>query len=117
MVSGRDGQFNWDYSNILDILNIHYIGKKNAGGREFGNDITLDFDEDDRVIGVEVMHAAEHLAHLNITRKQLNNLCSAAMIIEKDGQKAIISIRLHLPGNEKKNIHILTFRQPVEAMV
>jgi len=99
MVVAENDKYYWDYSESSDILNIHQKDKKIAGSAELG-DFTVDFDNNGKVVGIEVMYASEFFGNLNISKQQLSNLKSAELIIpRKNPSVTIIYIKMLLPQN------------------
>ena len=93
MAEGHDEYFYWDYSERSDILNIHRLGKKTAGSEELG-DFTIDFDENNNIVGVEVVNASEFFNELNITKNQLQELTTAEIIVRQKGSYSMILLKL-----------------------
>lgn len=98
--------FDWDYSINSDILNIHKKNKKTKGSAELG-DFTVDFDENDNVIGIEIMHAVEFFKELDVTKEQLKNIKKAIVLVNKRNPSyTLIYIRLELQNKIVRTIPI-----------
>lgn len=98
--------FDWDYSTDSDILNIHKIDKKTKGSAELG-DFTVDFDEKDNVVGVEIMHASEFFKELGIIKSQLGTIKNAKILVDKRNPNyTLIFMGLVLVGEVERMIPI-----------
>ena len=93
--------FNFDYSRYSDILHIHKNGKKTEGSVEIG-DFTLDFGKNDEVVGVEIENASEFFNNLDISKKSLNEIKEAKMIISSRNNCKLIFLGLKFPNIERK---------------
>ena len=104
MVIGQNEEFTWDYSEYSDILNIHKARMKTKGGAEIG-DFTIDFDAEGRVIGVEIMHAAEFFEEIGISKEQLRELKRADFMVDKrNAEAALLFVRLYFNGNIRHSV-------------
>ncbi len=91
--------FEWDYSEYSDILNIHKKNVHIAEGSEFG-DIDLDFDKQGNVIGIQILWASEFLAPTGITKKQLEELNNAEILLTHPNKETTVAwIKLGIPNN------------------
>lgn len=77
----KKGFYYWDYGISSDILNIHKINKKTKGSAELG-DFSIDFDKNDNVVGVEILHASEFLKESGINKEQLKNIKGAKILVD-----------------------------------
>ena len=94
-------KFNFDYSEYSDILHIHKNGQNTRGSIELG-DFTLDFGNNDDIIGVEIEHASEFFSSLDIGKDDLCKIEHAELIIDKrNPQYHIIFMKLELPMGVK----------------
>lgn len=105
MVSGQTNDFQWDYSEQSDILNIHKTGKKVAGGTELG-DFTVDFDNEGNVVGLEIMNVSDFLKEVGIESTQLRQLGGAELQVTSKVNLHYLWIKLILPGQVEKVIPI-----------
>jgi len=105
MVMMMTEDFMWDYSGVVDILNIYQPGRMSRQSMEYG-DVTIDVDDQREVIALEVMHASEHLG---LTGEQLRTLRSAEIVVEEGA----VSIRLRLPDGKAKTIKMAAFPRVV----
>ena len=78
----RTKDWTWDYDEEYDILNVHKANAKVRGGEEVGDDITLDLDNDDIIVGFEIMHAHEFLSKDGLSAKDLEHIDDARFEVE-----------------------------------
>jgi len=103
----ENNEYQWDYSEASDILNIHKKSVKVAGGAELG-DFTVDFGSKGQVAGLEIMHASEFFENVEISKEQLIKLKAVELIIPKkrNPQVAYFYIKLFFPQNVEQVIPI-----------
>ncbi len=94
-------RYNFDYSEYSDILHIHKYGEATKVSAELG-DFTLDFGDNDKIIGVEIDHTSEFFANLDIDKESLSKIKGAEFIIDNRNPKCqIIFLKLNLPAGIK----------------
>ena len=97
------GAFNWDYSEYSDILHVHKKNCRTKGSVEVG-DFTLEFDDHDEVIGIEIEHASEFFSNIDMDKASLSNIQDAQIIMDKKNpQCQLIFLRLKV-AHVVKNI-------------
>ena len=95
-------KFKWDYSRYSDILHIHKKDELTKGSVELG-DFTLDFGNNDEVVGVEIEHASEFFNNVDISKESLNDIQEVQLIVDKRNlQCQLVFLRLKFPNIEKK---------------
>lgn len=95
-------KFNFDYSEYSDILHIHKSGNITKGSVEIG-DFSLDFDNKENIIGIEIEHASEFFDNLDIDKESLNTIKSAEIIVDSRNPSCrLIFLRLEFPSTIKK---------------
>jgi len=95
-------RFNFDYSEYSDILHIHKDGDLTKGSVEVG-DFTLDFGNNDSVIGIEIEHASEFFDNVDIDKSSLNKIENAEIIIDsRNSRYNLIFLKLKFPESVKK---------------
>ena len=88
--------FTWDYSDYADILHIHKSNKQVKGSIELG-DFTLDFSNNDEIVGIEIEHASEFFSPLDIDKLMLSNIKNAGFFIDKRNPSyQLIYLRLEI---------------------
>lgn len=92
----------YNYSEYSDILNIHKKNVITKGSAELG-DFTVDFGNDNNIVGIEIEHASEFFNNLDISKEFLKNLEYAKMVIDKRNNSCqIVFIVLKAQNNIKK---------------
>lgn len=95
-------KFQWDYSVYSDILHIHKKGFHTRGSVELG-DFTLDFGDNDEVVGLEIEHASEFFGNLDIDKGILDKIQNAQFIVDmRNPRFQVIFLSLEFPGFVKK---------------
>ncbi len=95
-------KFSFDYSEYSDILHIHMSRCQTKGSVEIG-DFTLDFGSKDEIVGVEIEHASEFFANVDINKSSLKILKYADFTVDKKNpQCQIIFIKLEFLNTVKK---------------
>ena len=105
MVIGSTKDFEWDYSESSDILNIHRTGVKTSDSAELG-DFTVDFDKEGIVVGLEIINASEFFTTLDISKDLLSDLQGAELVVQKRAGYSFILLKLLLPQQIEKTIPI-----------
>ena len=94
--------FNFDYSEYSDILHIHKNGDLTKGSVEVG-DFTLDFGNNDSIVGIEIEHASEFFNNLDIDKDSLTKIENAEIVIDSRNPKChLIFLKLKFPIGVKK---------------
>ena len=95
-------KFDFDYSEYSDILHIHNTGNLTSGSVGIG-DFSLDFDNKENIIGVEIEHASEFFNNLDIDKESLNKIKSAEIIIDSRNPNChLVFLKLKFPMGIKK---------------
>ena len=97
----------YNYSEYSDILNIHKKNVLTKGSAELG-DFTVDFGNDNDIVGIEIEHASEFLNNLDISKEFLKNLEGAKMIIDKRNNNCQIVFIVLKTHNDIKKIPLPT---------
>lgn len=95
-------EFTYDYSQYSDILHIHRKNNSVMGSVEIG-DFTIDFGKGNKVVGLEIEHASEFFANLDIDKDSLNKIQDVKIIVDKRNlQSQLIFLAIKFPENIKK---------------
>ena len=94
--------YDWDYSEYSDILHIHKKDQPTKGSVQLG-DFTLDFGNNDKIVGIEIEHASEFLGNVDINKTSLRNIQEAGFVIDtRNPQCQLIFLKLKLADVVKK---------------
>lgn len=104
MTTGEAKNYQWDYSEQSDILNIHKKDSFVAGSAELG-DFTVDFDAQGEIVGIELMNVADFLGESQISPDLLEKIVDADMVIKHRRDGIIyLWIKLVFPGGIERKI-------------
>jgi len=92
-------RFNFDYDSENDDLFIYRFRKKSKYSIEFSRDIILDFDENNKLVGIELLEATKTLAMLSgkdpeWISKLLKDLKTCQLSYKTGSGKFVFSITL-----------------------
>ena len=90
-------KYSYDYSRHSDILHIHKHGKQTLGSVELG-DFTIDFGENDEVVGLEIDHASEFFRNLDINEDLSKDINEVNLILDKrnpESEFIILGVQFH----------------------
>lgn len=105
MAIGENKQYVWDYSEASDILNIHKKNIKTAGSAELG-DITIDFDQQGDVVGLEMVNISDFLQPVGIRSAELTTAKDVQLLIRPGKSVVYLWLKLMLAGNIEKTLSI-----------
>ena len=71
-------------------------------------DVILDFDNDKRIVGLEIMNATEFFEAFDLSREDLDNTESAKLSVNYSKDWAIIKISLSIPERENPMVKDFT---------
>jgi uncharacterized protein YuzE len=95
-------EFTYDYSQHSDILHIHRKNNATIGSVEIG-DFTIDFGKGNKVVGLEIEHASEFFANLDIDKESLSKIEDVQIIVDKKNlQSQLIFLAIKFPETIKK---------------
>ena len=97
----------YNYSEYSDILNIHKKNVLTKGSAELG-DFTVDFGNDNDIVGIEIEHASEFFNNLDISKEFLKDLEDAKMVIDKRNNNCQIVFIVLKTHNDIKKIPLPT---------
>jgi len=95
-------EYNYDYSEYSDIMDIHKNGEITSGSVELG-DFTLDFGKNNEVVGLEIEHASEFFNNVDINKESLTEIQDVQLITDKrNPQCQLLFLNLKFPIVVKK---------------
>src|SRR3989344_7151889 len=95
-------EFTYDYSQYSDILHIHRKNNITIGSVEIG-DFTIDFGKGNKVVGLEIEHASEFFANLDIDKDSLSKIEDVEIIVDKrNPESQLIFLAIKFPNGVKK---------------
>ena len=95
-------EFTYDYSQYSDILHIQRKNNSTTGSVEIG-DFTIDFGKGNKVVGLEIEHASEFFANLDIDKESLNKIEDVEIIVDnRNIQSQLIFLAIKFPIGVKK---------------
>jgi len=95
-------EFTYDYSQYSDILHIHRKNNITIGSVEIG-DFTIDFGKGNKVVGLEIEHASEFFANLDIDKDSLSKIEDVEIIVDKrNPESQLIFLAIKFPIGVKK---------------
>lgn len=95
-------EFDYDYSTYSDILHIKKKNHATLGSIEMG-DFTIDFGKGNKIVGIEIEHASEFFANLDISKESLEKIEDIQITIDKrNPQSQLIFLIIKFPGVIKK---------------
>ena len=98
--------YTWDYSTYADILEIHKKNTQTKGSTEIG-DFTIDFDNNNELVGIAIEHASEFFKQLDITKTLLKEIQNAKILTDtRNPQCTLLFLALTFPNNIKKKISL-----------
>ena len=101
----RKGNWQWDYSEGGDILNVHKNRVKIHISEEVGPDITIDYNTEGRIVGFEILHASEFLEKDGFTVKDLERIDDAKFEVVQNGAQIVLSLKA---GKKEQKVLIPT---------
>ncbi len=81
--------------DILRILKVKIVKDSARIG-----DVILDFDNERRIVGLEIMNATEFFEAFDLSREDLDNIESAKLSVNYSKDWAIVKISLSIPERE-----------------
>lgn len=63
-----------EYSKKADALYVYFIEKYVSASKEVAEGIVLDFDENDQIIGIEILDASKRFGKSDIANINIENL-------------------------------------------